>query len=701
MTGPKAFARLTLIALLVGGLGAATAILVLPQLRWRATVVLLKARGGLPDMSWGELLPMLHPDAPIYLEPLVENPNPHQVITNPYRSAEDLSEGQGLFRSTCTACHGAQGTGGGGGPDIVSAPLRHGASDWALYRTITRGVPGTAMPEHDLPPPEVWRIIAHLRALQGSVGAVPRDRAAATQVEIRAVAGEELDSPPNGEWLTYSGHYASHRHSPLSQVTSANVGALEVSWLLQLPASDYPIETSPLVVDGVMFLTVPPQQVLAVDLRTRALLWSWERELPDRIDACCELVNRGLALLGNSLFLGTLDAHLIAFDARTGEVFWDVEVADHQDGYSITSAPLVAAGLVITGVAGGEFGVRGFLDAYDPSTGERVWRFMTIPEPGDPGSETWTGDAWRTGGAPTWLTGSFDPDLELLYWGVGNPSPDFQGDARPGDNLFSSSVLALEVATGRLRWHFQFTPHDEHDWDAAQIPILADLDVEGTRRRALLWANRNAFYYVLDRETGEFLGARAFATQTWADSIDARGRPWTRPEARPSRGGTLVYPGVVGATNWWPPSYDPVRELVYVPTLERPSVFFSGEVPDRRPGENFLGSAAQGIVDGPYFTAVRALRATSGELIWEYRHAPRTGGDDYRAGGLLSTAGGVLFGGDGTLFFALDSATGGELWKFDAGGPVHAPAITYALDGRQFVAVVAGKTLIAFSLDEG
>jgi alcohol dehydrogenase (cytochrome c) len=684
--------RLRRAGLAVASLGLAMVVVVtatLPTARWRAQVVLLKVRGRLPEIAWGELLGMLGPSAPVYLEPLVENPNPYAVIRNPYRTVDDAAAGAERFRASCGSCHG-----GDRGPDLSTGTFRHGASDWALYRTITRGVPGTAMPGHDLSSRDAWRLVAFVRSLAEN----PADTARTVPppgAAVRPIAAAELSRPPGADWLTYSGTYAAHRHSTLTQITPANAPSLGAAWLLQLPGTDDPVETTPLVIDGIMFLTVPPQQVLAVDLRTRRILWSWKQSLPADLAVCCNLVNRGLAVRDSTLYVGTLAAHLVALDARTGAVRWDIEVAAHAQGYSITAAPLVVGDMVITGIAGGEYGIRGFIDAYDAATGARRWRFYTVPAPGEPGSETWTADSWRTGGAPTWLTGAYDPALGLLYWGVGNPGPNYTGDTRPGDNLYSNSVVALEAATGALRWHFQFTPHDEHDWDAVQIPVLADVAVGDAVRPALLFANRNAFYYVLDRATGALLTVRPVARQTWADSLDARGRPWPRADARPSRTGTLVWPSVSGATNWWSPAYSPALSLLYVPILERPGIFFAGEAV-HQPGQPFTGSASQGVLGEPFYAGVRALRPATGDLAWEYRFPLRT--DRSTIGGVLSTAGGVVFAGDRNTFYALDARTGRELWTFDTGGLILAAPVTYLVDGRQYVAIPGGNTLIAFAV---
>jgi alcohol dehydrogenase (cytochrome c) len=495
-----------------------------------------------------------------------------------------------------------------------------------------------------------------------------------------------------GSWLTYSGNYAAHRFSPLKEITPANVGGLKPAWIYQIKMPGL-IETTPLVVDGVMYVTEPPSTVTALDLRTGRPLWTWSRPVPREANAIgFPRVNRGVAVLDDSVFVGTLDAHLVALDAKTGIVRWDVTVADNATGHSITSAPLALGGKIVIGTSGGEAGIRGFLDAYSAKSGDRLWRFWTIPGPGEPGHETWGGESWKTGGGPTWLTGSYDPALNLLYWGVGNPGPDWNGDVRPGDNLYTCSLVALDAATGRLKWHFQFTPHDVHDWDANQIPILLDGTVGGRRRKVVAQANRNAFYYLLDRETGEFLLGVPYARQTWAKGLDPRGRPIVLPNTEPTVEGNLVYPSLQGATNWFSPSYSPLTNLFYVAVREMGAHYYKGEA-DYVPGKAFMGGGEQALSGDRAFGAIRALEVETGKLRWEFRlHSPPWAG-------VLSTAGGVVFGGtnEGNVF-ALDGNTGEVRWMFQAGGVVHTNPISFAIDGAQHVAIAAGFAIFVFGL---
>jgi alcohol dehydrogenase (cytochrome c) len=495
-----------------------------------------------------------------------------------------------------------------------------------------------------------------------------------------------------GSWLTYSGNYAAHRFSPLTEITPENVGGLKPAWVYQIKEPGV-IETTPLVADGVMYVTEPPSTVTALDLRTGRPLWRWSRPVPrETLAIGFPRVNRGVALLDESVFVGTLDAHLVALDARTGIVRWDVTVADNATGHSITSAPLAIDGKVVIGISGGEAGIRGFLDAYDAKTGERLWRSWTIPGPGEPGHDTWGGESWKTGGGPTWLTGSYDPALGLLYWGVGNPGPDWNGDVRPGDNLYTCSLLALDAATGRLKWHFQHTPHDVHDWDSNQIPILIDRILEGRPRKLVAQANRNAFYYLLDRETGEFLLGVPYARQTWAKGLDPRGRPIVLPNTEPTREGNLVYPSLQGATNWFSPSYSPVTNLFYVAVREMGAYYYKGEA-DYVPGKAFMAGGEQALTGDQAFGAIRALEVETGKLKWEFRlHSPPWAG-------VVSTAGGVVFGGtnEGNLF-ALDARTGEVRWTFQAGGAVHANPMSFAIDGAQHFAIAAGFAIFVFRL---
>ena len=495
-------------------------------------------------------------------------------------------------------------------------------------------------------------------------------------------------------WMMYSGTLDSQRYSRLNQINTDNVTELEMKWSYQIPVIDR-AETVPTVVDGVMFITEAPSNLTAVDARTGRVYWRYDHELPEDLRICCGRNNRGVAILGETLFMSTLDAHLVAIDARTGNVLWDVEVADYEAGYSKTAAPLIVKDKVVTGIAGGEFGIRGFIDAYDPVTGELEWRTYAIPGSGEPGNDSWSGDSWKTGGAATWITGSYDSELNLIYWGTGNPGPDWNGDVRLGDNLYSDSALALNGDTGEIAWHFQFTPHDVHDYDSIQVPILADIEYQGSTRKVMMWANRNAFFYTIDRETGEFLEGEAYASQTWAQGLDPNGRPIRVPGMAPTYEGILVSPPIVGATNWYSPGYSQQTGLFYVTSFDGEQEFFKRDE-DYEEGERFTGGG--GRYNQPmdaFHSSIRAINPATAEIEWEFPIMPRS------SAGITTTAGGIVFTGsaDG-YFFALDAASGEELWHISLGARVHAAPMTYALDGQQFVTIASGNVVYTFGLKE-
>jgi alcohol dehydrogenase (cytochrome c) len=506
-------------------------------------------------------------------------------------------------------------------------------------------------------------------------------------------------------WLTYSGSYASQRHSLLTQITPANVKNLELQWVFQARSLER-FQATALVVDGIMYTVQAPNDIVALDAATGRVFWSYSYRPSSAARPCCGRVNRGVAILDNTLFMGTIDGHLIAVDAKTGKPLWDVAIGRPESGYALTHAPLVVKDKVIVGPAGGEFGIRGFLAAYDAKTGKEVWRFNTIPGPGEAGHDTWGGDSWRRGGGPVWLTGSYDPDLNLTYWGIGNPSPDYNGDVRPGDNLYTSSVVAVDADTGRLKWHYQFTPHDEFDFDSAQIPVLADARWKDRTRKLMYWANRNGFFYVLDRATGEFLSGKPFVKTTWATGFDERGRPIRPADKIPNAEGVLIFPGNQGGTNWYNPSYSPRTGLFYIPAwvnydtvyMKRPVEFvegqsFGGGIPRTTipPGIQTATNSYQTADEG--HGAIRAIDPLTGEKRWDFNMA------DVTDAGVLTTASDLLFsGGREGYFFALDARTGAFRWKATVGGVVASGPMTYAVGGRQYVAVAAGSSLFTFAL---
>jgi alcohol dehydrogenase (cytochrome c) len=559
--------------------------------------------------------------------------------------------------------------------------------------TELRAEPGTLMPgdySTRLTAGEVQDLVAYLKTLTGrdlgktAGAAIP---GGLTYERIRNAAAE----PQN--WLTYWGNYGGAHYSALRQIDRGNVKQLQTKWAAQLPG-DSLLQSTPLVVDGVMYTAGPPGQVFAFDARTGVQIWKYTRQRKAVNPYESNPFNRGVAVLGNRVFVGTLDAALVALDARTGLPLWETQVADTMLGYSLTMSPLAVKDKIVVGVAGGEHGIRGFLDAYDAATGKRVWRFNTVAGPGEYGSETWKGDSWKMGGSGTWLTGSFDPELNLIYWTTGNPGPDMDAEIRKGDNLFSCAVVALDADTGLRKWHYQFTPGDDHDWDANEDVILADRVIDGKPRKLLLQANRNGFFYVLDRTDGKFLFAKPFVKQTWNAGFDEQGRPIWRPNSRATVEGTVVYPSLVGGTNWQSPSYEASSGTLYLMTAEAGQRFFRTEQA-YEPGKAYWGGRAVAI-DEPAKPAIKAIDAATGTVKWE-----RAVSRGSLSAGVLATAGGVVFAAssEGNLM-ALDAGSGQPLWRMQTGGPISSAPISYSVDGKQYVAVSAGAVLYSFALPE-
>ncbi len=679
---------------LISVLAAATVAWVHPDARWRAQIIGHKLTGQLPDVELFWLLRMMMPGSPIYLAELASNPNPYAVIRNPRRSAADATEGAELYQQHCASCHTEYHE--NVAIALFDGKFTSGDSDWAIFRNTIYGIDGTAMPPLALDEKAVWQIVTHIRQRsRDSAGVSP---AAASILEsIEPIAFERIldrESEP-GNWLSYSGPVDGSRYTSLDQIDKSNVSELKLAWVYQGSAQDHDVESTPLVVDGVMFTTEPPGSVVALNAENGRVLWRHDRKLPGDLRLCCGPVNRGAAIGGSHVFFGTLDAHLVALDIATGKVKWDVETARHSDGYSNTAAPIVIKDSVVVGVAGGEFGIRGFVDAYDIESGDRLWRFNTIPSPGEPGSDSWAGDSWKMGGGPTWMTGSYDAETNLTFWGVGNPGPDFNDADRRGDNLYTNSVVALDADTGQLEWYFQFTPADVHDYDANSVPVIADVLIEGQPTKVVMIATKNGFYYLLDARTGRFLGAMEITRQTWALGLDADGRPIRNPDAAPKPTGTTVYPGATGGANWWPPAFDPTANLLYVPVLESPAVFFSTEQ-EFSQGELFLAGSSTKLPGGRHYTVLRAIDPLEPKLVWEHENPT-----DYlnaRTGGAFATASGLVFWGDAHLLIALDGETGERLWSANVGGRILAAPMTYAIDGRQYVAVAAGRGIFTFSL---
>ena len=492
-------------------------------------------------------------------------------------------------------------------------------------------------------------------------------------------------------WLTYWGDYQGRHYSALKEIVPQNVGRLQTRWAFQVPGGG-PLEATPLVVDGVMYTTGVLGRVFALDARTGRTIWQYQRrrKVINPYDAA--KVNRGVAILGGRVFFTTSDAHLVALDAKSGLPLWEAQMADHLRGFSGTMAPLALKDKIIVGISGAEFGVRGFIDAYEPVTGRRLWRFYSIPGQGEFGNSTWEGDSWSRGGASTWLTGTYDPESDTLYWGIGNPGPDLNGDVRKGDNLFSCSVVALDPNTGQRKWHFQFTPHDVHDWDSTEAPVLIDRPFHGETRKLMLHADRNAFFYVLDRTTGKFLLGKPFARQTWAKGLDDSGKPVLVPNQEPTGEGNVSYPSMWGATNWMAPSYDSDTGHLFITFREFGDRYYKRQ-DEYKPGRVYLGGKTMPVQDQEW-GGVKAINPETGAIDWEYKFYIGS-----LSAGVLATNGGVLFAAsrDGNLV-GLDKRTGKLLWRFQTGAPIDSSPISYAVNGTQFVAISAGSALYSFAL---
>ncbi len=528
-------------------------------------------------------------------------------------------------------------------------------------------------------------------------------------------------------WLTYGGDYANHRFSGLTELTPGNVKNLSLAWVYQSPVAGS-WQATPIVVDGIMYLTQRPNDVVALDAATGRAFWMYRYNNSPDLVVCCGSNNRGVAVLGETLFMGTLDGHVVALDARSGKLIWNTAVAESKSGYSITVSPLVVKDKVVIGVGGGEYGIRGFVAAYDARTGKEAWRFYTIPAPGEPGHETWEPcppnsasfcdpDAWKHGGGSVWVTGAYDPESNLTYWGTGNVGPDYAHEQRPGDNLYTASVVALDADTGALKWHYQFTPHDRYDYDSVQVPVLADITFRNAPVKALLWANRNGNFYTLDRITGKFLLGKPFVHVNWMSGFDANGRPIQTPQPA----GMPTYPAVQGGTNWYSPSYSPRTELIYFSAWENQGQLFAAAPLEYQEGRSFTGGAnqpfvptandptkpipgapaIQGLIRGPINNwtdaaghgAIMAVDPVTGDPKWKFNLT------DVSDSGIVTTASDLLItGGREGYLHILDARTGTLLWKSNLGAQIRQNPMTFAVNGKQYVAVIAGLSLFVFAL---
>lgn len=637
------------------------------------------------------------------------------LATVPVVRAQDVAPARKTFETRCAACHGADGNGGDLGPPIT---LRLAAlDDQQLAKLIREGNPPKGMPPSPMPDAERAELVKFLRTIQRI--APPPVRVTLRMTDGRSLEGDLLGEgfddvqvrtadkqvhllrraggrfrPVTSEtgWPTYNGDPGGNRYTTLTQIDKASVTRLAPKWMFSIPDTGQ-LQVTPVVAGGIMYVSAPNESY-ALDAGSGRRIWHYKRPRTKGISG--GNANRGVAVAGDRVFMMTDHAHIIALNRFTGELLWDTALADWRKNYAASSAPLPAGNLIISGVSGGEHGANGFVAAHDQETGKEVWRFATVPKPGEPGSETWGGKDIEHGGAPTWFTGSYDPQLDLVYWPTGNPSKEYNGDDRKGDNLYASCILALERKTGKLVWHYQFTPHDLWDWDATQTSVLVDADWQGRPRKLMLHADRNGFFYVFDRQDGTLLLAKAFVKNlTWASGIGPDGRPVRLPNQDPTPAGTKVCPSQDGATNWFSPSFNPATGLYYVQTFEKCSIYTKSDQGDWESGKSYLGGSQRTATDPKPQRILRAIDIRTGAIAWELPQP----GPAHSWGGTLATATGlVIVGEDGGSLMAVDAVTGKPLWTFQTNQTWKASPMTYMFDGTQYVAVAAGSNIIALAV---
>lgn len=525
--------------------------------------------------------------------------------------------------------------------------------------------------------------------------AAKEDPAPRTGSAVEVRAEELLASPPAANWISYNGDYSGRRYSSLSEIDTGNVSRLRAEWVFHVRNSDR-LEVTPVVFNGMMFVTAA-NDAFALDARTGRVVWHHAHPITEGlIDDASRHINRGVGVWRNRVYMQTDNAHLLCLDARSGNLIWDVAYADWNKNYGATSAPLIVKDKVLVGTSGGDDGVRGFVAAYDAMTGKLAWRFWTIPGPGEFGSDSWPGEMYLRGGGTTWMPGTYDPELNTVFWGTSNPAPDFEGSVRPGDDLYTDCVLALDADTGKLKWYYQFTPHDLFDFDSLETPMLINAVYKGEPRKLLVEANRNGFIYVLDRTSGKFLSAAPFAEKlTWAKGIDAQGRP-IRTGVKPTPEGTRVCPAFAGATNWYSPSYSESSHLVYFLALEDCETFFSRPQPQVfKEGETYYSTGVKRLPGEASQKILLAYNLDTGAFAWKYPQV----GHGHSSGGVMATAGNlVFFGDDGASFEAVDAQSGKPLWHFNTGLDMSASPMSYAIGGKQYVAIAAGSDVFSFAL---
>ena len=640
------------------------------------------------------------------------------LVTSTSLFAQAVDPGRPAFEARCARCHGADGRGGEMGPAIAErlTPL----DDQQLTKLIREGQPLKGMPPNVVPDAEMADLVKFLRTIERT-GEPPPVRMSVPTIDGRTldglVLGEGFDDlqlqtddkrvhllrragdryrPVTSEtpWPTYNGDPGGNRYTTLTEIDKTTVSRLAPKWMMTIPDAGQ-LQGTPVVADGIMYVTAP-NEAFALDAGSGRRIWHLKR--PRTKGIAGGGANRGAAVAGERVFMVTDNAHLLALNRFTGDVLWETELADWRQNYAASSAPLPAGNLIVSGVSGGEHGANGFVAAFDQDTGKEVWRFWTVPKPGTPGSETWRGKDIDHGGAPTWFTGSYDAALDTVYWPTGNPAKEYDGSDRQGDNLYASSILALDRNTGTLKWYYQFTPHDLWDWDATQTSVLVDADWEGQRRPLMLHASRNGFFYVFDRRDGKLLLARPFVRNlTWASGIGADGRPVRLPNQDPSPAGTKVCPSQDGATNWFSPSFNPATGLYYVQTFEKCSIYTTTQQGPWESGKSYLGGSQKTATDPKPQRILKAIDIHTGAIKWEL---PQPGPAQSWGGTLTTATGLVIFGEDGGALMAADAATGKPLWSFQTNQNWKASPMTYVFDKKQYIGVAAGSTIIAFAIQE-
>jgi alcohol dehydrogenase (cytochrome c) len=641
------------------------------------------------------------------------------LLVGPALFAQSTDAGKKTFNSICARCHGADANGGEMGPPIRSRLTNR--NDDELTSLIHTGLPNRGMPPTKLSDPDTHSLVAYLRTIQrreaplehrkvelsggGTLeGAVLGEsfndlqlQTADKHVHLLRRAGDQYrEVTSQVGWPTYNGETGGNRFTSLDQINKQNIAKLAPRWVFSIPNTGR-LQVTPVVVDGIMYVTAP-NQCYALDAGTGHQIWHYQ--VPQQPGGGAGSgSNRGVGVAGDRVFMETDRAHLIALNRWTGERLWDTEIADWHKNYFATSAPLPAGSQVIAGVGGGEHGANGMVVAFDQATGKETWRFDTVPKPGQPGYDSWQGREPDHGGAPTWFTGSYDPELDTVYWPVGNPSEEYNGDKRQGDNLYSDCILALDRQTGKLKWHYQFTPHDLWDWDSTETSIVTDAQWEGKERKLLLHADRNGFFYVFDRTDGKLLLAKKFVKNlTWASGIGADGRPIKLPNQVPTTDGTKVCPSQDGATNWFSPSYNPNTGLLYFQTFEKCSIYKKAEDEEEwTPGRTYLGGSQNTAPDPKPARVLKALNIQTGEIVWEL---PQPGPAQTWGGTLATSTGLVIFGSETGELMAADAKTGKPLWSFQANEQWRASPMTYLFDGKQYISIAAGSNILAFGVDD-